>query len=822
MLLALSTFGLAREYAGVGVICCGDLWDTFVPSAHAKYSSESNTDVTRNYCAMRMGNLERQWTTPTQMYPGGDKLHLPWAQNFFMTEYSQSEINNYTTDADPRAKNFVNAFWMPTLQGAVTSNADSKGAVPWKDDARTGMIYEASQPTNIGVDMKFRVRANTLNEANMNDWVMMEVELTNTGKPDYNCDGVIDAQNHKIEALSFASSNEVIGSMYNNTSGNRWNAAWLKSRMSGYDGSPDPDGNPWDVPVVYGSNCDPATIDANGWAPDGMRYVGYIHGRAVPRDLWSGFHFIAVKKGSMSGGAAAEDKETIYGTHPIGEGAERGWYTTVNRTMLGFGTGYGRFLEATGVWYEDGGRTWNSIALNAVKPDPNFFDTTKPYTAGDPLSFVGIEKPEGSRGRPNGDQKYTGKWLQNWEKNYPGTPSPGIPAADQWTAGGTPPTYHNFDGDRYVGVGPFSLDVGETITVVWVEYAGYRLKGARQSMKSARWAYENDFNIPEPPPMPDLMVKAVQTPSGEFKAKIIWDQRAEAADDFAGYKIYRVTAFPKIDFSILQHRWFETYHHQNASDIGATDAELESKYSKTVNPNKSIPADYKLEWDPSAAGPWKIQAYITKDQLATYAVNTDEDAGTYPYEWVDTSAEVKDGYTYWYYVAAFDNESGTMAGVTYNHLESGKDNWNGRDGRWYGCYYYAPGASEYPTVDLGAQKFLGANFVLKPARVDKDVLISGALKIGVKPNPYKVQAPHDVGNEHKVQFFNLTADTRITILDLSGQIMNVLEYEGANPADGSVFWDMFTKDGPEVASGLYIWMAEYPGGQQTGYLAIQR
>jgi hypothetical protein len=33
---------------------------------------------------------------------------------------------------------------------------------------------------------------------------------------------------------------------------------------------------------------------------------------------------------------------------------------------------------------------------------------------------------------------------------------------------------------------------------------------------------------------------------------------------------------------------------------------------------------------------------------------------------------------------------------------------------------------------------------------------------------------------------------------------------------------MFTKDGPEVASGLYIWVAEFPGGKQKGYLAIER
>ncbi len=92
----------------------------------------------------------------------------------------------------------------------------------------------------------------------------------------------------------------------------------------------------------------------------------------------------------------------------------------------------------------------------------------------------------------------------------------------------------------------------------------------------------------------------------------------------------------------------------------------------------------------------------------------------------------------------------------------------------------------------------------------------------MKPNPYKVASPYDIGQEHKVQFYNLTADTRITILDLSGQIMEVLEYEGQDPTDGSVFWDMFSKDGPEVPSGLYIWIAEYPNGQQKGYLAIMR
>lgn len=819
---ALSSIGLAKEYPKVGVMTCGDLWETFAMGAFQKYSAESNTQVEKNYSILRLGNLERQWTTPTEMYPSGADFHLPWSQNILMTEYSHEQINNYlTTDSDPRNPYYANAFWFPGLQGTAGSNADEKGAVPWADGDRFSMVYDATMPTNIGVTVHMRARAFSLNEANMNDWVAVEYELTNTGVQDVNADGVIDRTNHKIEALSFSASTEVIGSIRNNTKGNRRGARWLKSRMIGYDATPDPDGNPWAIGFAWGSNINPGDVGTDGWVPDGGRYVGYRHGQAYPQDIFDGNQFIAVKQGTMDGGPTALDKKTIYDSHPIGEGAERGWYATFNREMASIRAPYHNFLVATGTWYEDGGRTWQWDQLAAVKPDPNYFDTTQPYTAGDPLSFVDIVKPEGRRGRPNGDMKQRDFWYQNWEKNYPGTPAPGIPAEDQWLVGGTPPSYQNFDGNKIVGVGPFSLDVGETITIVWIEYAGYRLKGARQSLKSARWAYKHNWEIPKPPPMPDLKVRAAQIPSGEFKNEIIWDKKAEAAADFAGYKIYRVTAFPKVDFQKLGIRFISNYQHQGPGDIGLTYDELAAKFSDPMNPNWSVPADYNLLWNADPTGPWTLMKYITKDQLADY-VNAGKESGAYPYSWVDTSPEVLTGRTYWYYVAAFDNQSGEMAGVFFDHLESGKDNWNGRSGQWMGTYHYATGANEFPTVDITAKKAIGAAHVLKPSRVDNSELISGEKKIGVKPNPYKVQAPHDVGLEHKVQFYNLTSDTRITILDLSGQIIDVLEYEGTDPTDGSLFWDMFSKDGPEVASGLYIWLAEYPGGQQKGYLAIQR
>jgi hypothetical protein len=90
----------------------------------------------------------------------------------------------------------------------------------------------------------------------------------------------------------------------------------------------------------------------------------------------------------------------------------------------------------------------------------------------------------------------------------------------------------------------------------------------------------------------------------------------------------------------------------------------------------------------------------------------------------------------------------------------------------------------------------------------------------VKPNPYKRTALFDVGLEHKVAFNNIPDNTKITILDVAGQI--VFQQTILSPTNGTFFWDLFSKDGMEVANGLYIYIVEYPGGMVRNYLAIMR
>ncbi|MDP6042072.1 MAG: hypothetical protein QGG64_26215, partial [Candidatus Latescibacteria bacterium] len=299
------------------------------------------------------------------------------------------------------------------------------------------------------------------------------------------------------------------------------------------------------------------------------------------------------------------------------------------------------------------------------------------------------------------------------------------------------------------------------------------------------------------------------------KIDIKWDDRAESAADFAGYKVYRSTAFPTINSLEIGPRILDNYHTQTVEE--PSDTQL-AALGKPNNPNISSSA-YKNQ-APGAWGPYKLVKMIPKEQLSS-VLNTGSDSGTYKYSVEDAGDLVAFGFKYWYYVAAYDNESGEIAGKAYTTLETHRNNFNASDGVWKGTYHYATAAGAFPS-SLQGLKEIGAEFILKAPLASPADLVAGTLKIKVSPNPYKKQALHDTGTEHKMLFTNLPTGTTITILDVSGQIVDVLRFDGTNPFDGTLFWDMFSKDGIEVTSGLYIYYAQYPGGNQTGHFAILR
>ena len=105
------------------------------------------------------------------------------------------------------------------------------------------------------------------------------------------------------------------------------------------------------------------------------------------------------------------------------------------------------------------------------------------------------------------------------------------------------------------------------------------------------------------------------------------------------------------------------------------------------------------------------------------------------------------------------------------------------------------------------------------------------------PNPYKIAGLNDVRNNpssHAIDFLNLPSNYILTIFDVSGQI--ILQVEQTDAVDGKFTWTMFSKDGTEVGSGLYIYHVQYGGSctadepasscsfdkEVTGHFAIMR
>ena len=73
--LLVAATGAAVAQEG-GVFTAGDLWDSFFPSNAGSWYREVDDDPTKRFTLFRIGNWDRQWTTPTQSYPGGENLHL--------------------------------------------------------------------------------------------------------------------------------------------------------------------------------------------------------------------------------------------------------------------------------------------------------------------------------------------------------------------------------------------------------------------------------------------------------------------------------------------------------------------------------------------------------------------------------------------------------------------------------------------------------------------------------------------------------------------------------------------------------------------------
>jgi hypothetical protein len=300
-----------------------------------------------------------------------------------------------------------------------------------------------------------------------------------------------------------------------------------------------------------------------------------------------------------------------------------------------------------------------------------------------------------------------------------------------------------------------------------------------------------------------------------------WDDRSDAQSDFAGYKIYRVANYKPVDWIFGGMRGLDEYWRTTAPGPTPFD------FLKLINPSFEgygfVSGHYG---DPDSWGPYELIKVIPRAETSHYQ---DRSVSRYNYSWDDPN--VRMGFKYWYYVSAYTAGSYDL-GPTYaglnnpvtNTIETANVNRNGATGLWENTYPFADLNSFFPKTPEG-KKAIGAGFDVRSALADPRQIADGTVRVGVKPNPYKKVALWDSRTDpfdHRIMFYNLPPRATITILDVSGQVVDVLRFTSTDPQNGSIMWDMFSKNGIEVASGVYVYVVEFDGGQQVGYFAIMK
>ena len=794
----------ADEAKGIGCFVAGDTWGGYRTGNNwSCYGSFDNALSGRGagshgtYINRTGREVASQFITPGFSWPAGKIVH-DFTNNINATVFDPdfAAVGGLPGD-DPR---FSWTMYNNSLPGAdggdlMYTGPDDRNycrETRFVDDGRRHAVYEAAWPTNTGIDVKMTVHSFTLGWGHLDDFHLIEFDFYNTGEADVDGDGTVDLHGNRIEGLTMLRQGDVFNFVIS-ASGRR-SYAYSNTRYfaKGYDATPDENGYPWNI-GFEARGSDTGREDQPGLGGKGFYYDSYY-----------GYTFLGAKQIDPATGAILGEKKTTLGTPAVGEGTQRGWFHTWNdgQNDVNDNTPKGMFIASMGSYFKDGGKGFSKAEMD-LSPNPNLFASGTAFDQAGSFDDW-VLKPEVDWSWPDGSAQITDP-ISRFGRRI---------ETDLITRG-TVGTF-TFSGDSpNMCIGPLSLEVGEKIRVYYVQGAGYRLLGLRNAIEAARAAYATidgvgNYHLPLQPASPDMKLDV----SENTRPLIKWEGVADAD----GYRIYKSAAWPPFDpteegFRVSQH-YFKA------------DSPGEETYKYPLNPDFADFAgvkDQPGEW----WGPYKLLAVVPKAQLGDYA-NTGSDASTYPYAYEDNAPGTLPGFTFYYYVAAYKNVSGSLQDLgDYTRLESGKVNFNGRSGLWENTYPWATANAWYPDPsDTEGRKRLGIPFVVvSPPKAYAEVK-TGVAKISVRPNPYKRMAFHDVGTEHKLFFFNLPPICKITIFDVSGQLIDGINFVAADPTDGTTFWDMFSKDGIEVASGLYIWVAEWRDpvtgreGTQSGAFAI--
>lgn len=814
-------------------IAAGETWSTYItPTLDSEnwyhtywgYVHDIKSQNDWQQCIFRSGRLVdgSQFGAPCWTWMSGLYLVDGWTNQLTAIEYNPSEefaaINQQVSVANDDI-HFSTLHYNTAVVGA--DDPARNFFDPGEDlgcnltDDRSYAYGTAAWPTNLGVDVKLTAHSWTTPWGHLDDFHLIEIELYNTGKTDINGDGVVELENNRINALTLSYSGTPFG-MYIQTNGRR---RYFDSNSSfrgmGTDLTPDQYDAPYDI-SFQGNYLEDGVTGSVGVGD----YQGLTEGFYY--DAYRGHTFLGAKTYNEETGTweekhlcfkDADGKEIV---PAVGEGEQRGWFRTnqpqysLNRSTL-----KENYENATGCFYVNGGKN-NDPTQFDLNPNPALFQAGE---EGDITTFIAKDPSEWAY--PDGayekappvmchDNDGNPIGINPVDQLYGSTLTPLEP--DVITEGVT--TSYHFNGSMINAMGPFAIEVGERVRLYFVRASGFRMAGLRKSITTARAVFnsiqpDGSYIVPQAPPVPEIKVSF----NKDVQALVKW-QDPSSLGDCDGIKIYKSQAWP------LFNPMYEGFPEHNT-------------WWKTMDPDvRPTPEPYNSLLDTTKIfnqqgnfwGPYDCIAVIPKSEFENY-VNPEADISEYPYAYVDVNAIP--GQSYWYYVSSYKENASIPSYYTgmedVSWIESGKVNINGRTGMWEEGWPQSTGHYSYPDADdAEGLKKIGAVFVLSPPPAELVDVEQGKVEIKVRPNPFKRAAFHDVNNVHKLMFYNLPTKCDISIYDLAGMLVDKNEFIAPTVDTGIYFWDMHSKNGNEVASGLYIWVVEFDGGKQMGKLAILR
>jgi hypothetical protein len=341
-----------------------------------------------------------------------------------------------------------------------------------------------------------------------------------------------------------------------------------------------------------------------------------------------------------------------------------------------------------------------------------------------------------------------------------------------------------------INTGPFTLEPGETDTLIAAVVMGPTREALFKNAKFAQQLYQSGWK-PLRPPLEPLL----RTLVGSGIVKLIWDGKSE--DDslndannrqpFEGYKLYR-----SIDEGQSWGPLIIT--DENGSIVDYVPLDQWDLVNDIAGPSREIPT-FNLGQD---TGLDEIIEVVDKDTTIIEVIAGDTifygnfSAGDTTGRRIYIDDNVIDGFTYRYALVAYSADGAEGIPPIQNSKNVGAQNIEDVP-NITSVVPHAPEAQQASDLDL----------------------------IRVVPNPYRVIADWELSqDERMIKFTHLPQRCSIKIFNVAGELIRTLEHDISSPIDSEEIWNLRTYENQEVAPGLYFYYITSDLGEKTGKFVI--